>query len=177
MKAAFNISWILLFFSSALSFLLYTPTLSQPLSDEAKKKIVYDMYDGYKNDFKDVNDISPSEAMDLMKRDKVIFVDTRRRKEMAVSMLPDAMTQKAFLKNPKKYENRMVIVYCTISYRSGKFARKLAERNIRVFNLKGGLLAWVLEGGKVYDKNGETRRIHVYGRKWNYTPENYETFW
>ena len=43
--------------------------------------------------------------------------------------------------------------------------------------LRGGLLAWVHAGGKVYDKNGETRRIHVYGRKWNLGPRDYEGVW
>ena len=50
-----------------------------------------------------------------------------------------------------------------------------------VYNLKGGILAWVLEGGAVYDADGESKRIHVYGKEWNYAPADYETvtfsFW
>jgi sodium/bile acid cotransporter 7 len=49
------------------------------------------------------------------------------------------------------------------------------EKGISVRNLEGGILAWTLEGGKVYDENGEeTNRIHVYGKKWNYAPADYE---
>ncbi len=50
-----------------------------------------------------------------------------------------------------------------------------ASKGIPVSNLTGGLLAWVLEGGKVYDKKGETRRIHVYGDKWDYAPRGYKS--
>jgi len=46
-----------------------------------------------------------------------------------------------------------------------------------MLNLRGGLLAWVHDGGKVYDRNGETRRIHVYGRKWDLGPKDYEAVW
>jgi sodium/bile acid cotransporter 7 len=46
-----------------------------------------------------------------------------------------------------------------------------------VYNLRGGILAWVHDGGTVYDQNGETRRIHVYGRKWNLAPNSYQAVW
>jgi len=50
----------------------------------------------------------------------------------------------------------------------------MSNKGIDIYNLKGGLLAWLLEGGKVYDTNGETKRVHVYGKKWNYLPRGYE---
>jgi sodium/bile acid cotransporter 7 len=100
---------------------------------------------------------------------------------MAVSMLPGAVSQAEFLENPERYRGRTVIVYCTISYRSGLLAARLADQGRTVTNLKGGLLAWVLEGGRVYDGAGETRRIHVYGPKWDYPPAGYTSvtfgFW
>jgi len=71
----------------------------------------------------------------------------------------------------------VVIGYCTISYRSGKLAESLAPRGITMLNLEGGLLAWVHAGGKLFDRAGETRRIHVYGRKWNLAPQDYEAIW
>jgi sodium/bile acid cotransporter 7 len=92
-------------------------------------------------------------------------------------MLPEAITEDAFLRNPRKYSDKTVVAYCTISYRSGKFAEAAAKKGIRIYNLEGGLLAWVLEGGKVYDSHGETRRIHVYGKRWNYPARGYESVW
>lgn len=145
--------------------------------DIEKKKIVYRMYAEYKKDFPEVKDISPKRALELLRDDGVVFVDTRNPSEMRVSMLPNAVTQDAFLSNPQKYSAKTVIAYCTISYRSGKFAEAASKKGIRIYNLEGGLLAWVLEGGKVYDTRGETRRIHVYGKRWNYPAQGYESVW
>jgi rhodanese-related sulfurtransferase len=145
------------------------------LSDAQKKEVVYAMYAGYKKDFPAVTDISPQQAMTLLKTDEVVFVDTRKPAEMKVSMLPHAITQNEFLSHPEKYTGKTVVGYCTVSYRSGVFAREMAEKGISVRNLEGGILAWTLEGGKVYDENGkETNRIHVYGKKWNYAPAGYK---
>ena len=145
------------------------------LSDEQKKELVYTMYADYKKDFPAVTDISPHQAMELLKKDEVVFIDTRKPAEMKVSMLPHAITEKEFLSHPEKYAGKTVVGYCTVSYRSGIFAREMEEKGISVRNLEGGILAWTLEGGKVYDQNGkETNRIHVYGKKWDYAPAGYK---
>jgi sodium/bile acid cotransporter 7 len=145
------------------------------LSDAQKKEHVYAMYADYKKDFPAVTDISPQQAMALLKKDEIVFVDTRKPAEMKVSMLPHAITQNEFLKHPEKYAVKTVVGYCTMSYRSGVFAREMAEKGMTIRNLEGGILAWTLEGGKVYDENGEvTNRIHVYGKKWNYAPAGYK---
>ncbi len=144
------------------------------MTDEAKKAAVYGMYAEYRREFPTVQDVAPLAAMRLFEEGAAVFVDTRLPAEMAVSMLPGAVSQAAFLENPERYRGRTVIAYCTISYRSGLLAARLAERGLTVTNLQGGLLAWVLEGGRVYDAAGETRRIHVYGQKWNYPPAGYE---
>lgn len=150
------------------------PSNAEP-TDAGKKKIVYQMYADYKNkDFPTVTDISPQQVMELMQTGQVVFVDTRKAAEMNVSMLPKALTQTEFLQNPLKYKGLTVIGYCTIGYRSGLFAREMETKGITVYNLAGGIVAWVLEGGNVFDANGETRRVHVYGQKWNYLPDGYE---
>jgi sodium/bile acid cotransporter 7 len=68
-----------------------------------------------------------------------------------------------------------VIVYCTISYRSGILARELLARGVAVANLQGGLLGWVHAGGPVADAGGPVARMHVYGRKWDLAPLSFET--
>jgi rhodanese-related sulfurtransferase len=146
------------------------------LSDEEKKTIVYEMYRNYKkHDFSVVQDIHPKQAMDLLKDKRIIFIDTRKDTEMDISMLPDSISKTTFLKNPEKYKDKIIVAYCTISYRSGKFAKEMQQKNIPIQNLVGGLLAWVLEGGKVYDQAGETKRIHVYGKKWDYPANGYKS--
>ena len=146
----------------------------EQITDEEKRSRVYAMYAEYKQSFPDVRDITPSEVKKLMRTTQVQFVDTRRPEERAVSILPGAISQEEFLKAPARYADATVIAYCTISYRSGLFAAEVSEKDVKVFNLAGGLLAWVLEGGKVVNDNGETRQIHVYGDEWNYPPRGYE---
>ena len=148
------------------------------LTDDQKRNIVDTMYEEYKNAFPELTDISPEAALKLMERGKKpVFVDIRTPKERKVSMLPGAITEEEFLERADTYKNHIVVGYCTIGYRSGKLADRLRKKGVSMLNLKGGLLAWVLAGGKVYDANGETKRIHVYGKKWNYPAKGYEAVW
>ena len=160
-----------------MTFALYRRSDMKYRSNIEKRDIVHKMYAAYKKDFPGVRDISPKDAMALVKANKAVFVDVRKPAEMRVSMLPNAVTQDQFLRDPQKYSDKTVIGYCTISFRSGKFAEKMAKKGISIYNLEGGILAWVLEGGKVYDAKGETKRIHVYGKKWNYPAAGYEAVW
>lgn len=169
---------IFLLFFSFISILClpYMAMGDIEMSDAKKKKAVYRMYAEYKKDFPAVRDISPRQAMEWLRQEKVVFVDTRKPAEMAVSMLPGAVSQQDFLNNPDQYKDKTAVGYCTISYRSGVFAHEMAKKGISVVNLEGGLLAWILEGGKVYDKSGkEVKRAHVYGDKWNLAPADFET--
>lgn len=149
----------------------------QLMTDTEKKGVVYRIYAGYKaEDFPAVEDISPQQAMEMLRRGEVVFVDTRKPAEMEVSTLPGAVSEQEFLGRPERYRDKTAVAYCTISYRSGIFALGTAGKGVRVLNLRGGILAWTLEGGKVYDKRGrEVRRVHVYGDKWDYAPAGYET--
>jgi sodium/bile acid cotransporter 7 len=150
---------------------------SKELTDEDKRQKVEKMYDGYKKRFPEVEDISPKIAAALAAGQKVVFIDVREPEEQRVSMLPGAISDKEFLKNPEKYKDHVKIGYCTISYRSGKFAQKLRKKDIPVYNLRGGILAWVHDGGRVYDQSGETQRIHVYDRHWDLAPKTHESVW
>lgn len=145
--------------------------------DARKKEKVYNMYKNYKKDFPGVKDISPKQAMSQIPDKKLVFVDTRKAEEMKISMLPDAVSQDEFLSNPGKYKDYIIVTYCTISYRSGKLAEKLSNKGLNIYNLTGGILAWIHEGGRVFDKNGETQKVHVYGKKWNLVPEKFESVW
>jgi sodium/bile acid cotransporter 7 len=150
---------------------------AEEMSDAERLSKTNAMYQGYRKDFPGVPEIEPAEALRLLQEGKALFIDVREEKEQQVSMLPGAVTEKEFLKDPGRYQDRILIGYCTISYRSGKLAEKLQARGIALLNLKGGLLGWVHAGGKVYDRSGETWRIHVYGQKWNLGPKGYEAVW
>jgi len=147
------------------------------VSEAEKRAKIETMYRNYKKDFANVQDIAPAAAMELLKSSPAVFVDVREEKEQEVSMLPGAITEQEFLNHPERYRDKVIIGYCTISYRSGKLAEKLKAQGVVMLNLRGGLLAWIHDGGKVYNRNGETRRLHVYGRKWHLGPKDYEAVW
>jgi rhodanese-related sulfurtransferase len=147
-----------------------------PLSDPQKKAKVYQMYAGYKKEFPEVRDITPREVMQLLTEKKpVVLVDVRTAEEQQVSMLPGAVTSESFLRRLDHYRDHTIIGYCTISYRSGRLAQELRRQGITMRNLEGGLLAWLHEGGHVYARGLETRRVHVYGPSWDLAPASYDT--
>ena len=150
---------------------------SNELSDAAKRQKVERLYDGYLTEFPDLLDLTPQQAMNVMADQKAVFIDIREPMEQQVSMLPGAITKKDYFNNIKSFEDHVKIAYGTVSFRSAKFAQKLQKEGIPVYNLRGGILAWVHGGGKVYDQTGEIRRIHVYGDEWNLVPEQFEAVW
>jgi sodium/bile acid cotransporter 7 len=151
--------------------------LSESNVDAQKRDQIYTLYQSYKKQFPDVQDVPPREALELTGSGKVVFIDVRAPKEQKVSRLPGAITTDLFLEKLDKYNDYIKIGYCTIGYRSGIFAQELHQKGIPIYNLRGGLLGWVHAGGKVYDGAGETKRIHVYNEEWNLGPEEYEAIW
>lgn len=155
---------------------LFPATADRRLSDSDKKDAVYEMYRNYKrDDFPGVPDISPDSAMALADSGWVVFVDDRTDAEREVSTLPGAVSREEFVEHIDRYRDATIVAYCTISYRSGGFVQEMAGRGLKIYNLRGGILAWLLEGGRVYHDGEETHRVHVYGDRWDYAPAGYET--
>ena len=152
----------------------YSQMFSESKTNARKREQIYSLYQSYKKEFPDVQDVGPQEAMELVNTGKVFFIDIREPDEQSVSHLPGAITADFFLENIDNYHNFIKIGYCTISYRSGIFAQQLHQKGIPLYNLRGGLLAWVHGGGKVYKGAVETRRIHVYSSEWDLGPDSYE---
>jgi sodium/bile acid cotransporter 7 len=149
----------------------------RPSTNAARRAKIDEMYAGYRESFPGVPALSPDEFRALREEKDVVLVDTREPEETGVSMLPGALTKEQFEQNMDAYRDRTVVTYCTIGYRSGLYAKRLKEKGLRARNLKGSILAWVHAGGKVVDEKGETRRVHVYGPKWNLLPDGYEPVW
>jgi len=145
------------------------------LSDAEKHQRVMAMYAEYKKEFPGVADIDAKAAIGLLSDPDVVFVDVRKPEEQAVSMIPGAITGDQFLDHLDQYRGGRTIVYCTISYRSGKLADKLHQEGISITNLEGGLLGWVHAGGPLVREGQPVRKLHVYGRKWDLAPNTIET--
>lgn len=143
--------------------------------DNGKYHRVLKMYNDYKNDFPDVADISANAALLLLNEPNTLFVDVRKEKEREVSTIPGAITKKQFLKEIERYRNMNIIAYCTISYRSGKFAEKMAKKGVAITNLQAGLLGWVHAGGPLVAGGRQVKKLHVYGKKWDLAPADIQT--
>ena len=155
----------------------YYQMFSESKTNARKREQIHKLYLSYKKEFPDVQDVGPQEAMELANTGKVVFIDVREPDEQSVSRLPGAITIDSFLENFETYNDFIKIGYATISYRSGIIAQELHQKEIPIYNLRGGLLAWVHAGGKVYYGDDETRRIHVYSQEWNLGPDGYESVW
>ena len=150
---------------------------AKSLTDAAKQLKIDRMYADYKKEFPGVADFSAHQILQLMDRIQIVLVDTRKPEEQKVSMIPGAITKRKFLQNYSVYQNYIVIVYCTISLRSGKLVQKFIKKGISMFNLSGGILAWLHAGGIVHKDGKPVNSVHVYGKKWDMAPAAIESVW
>lgn len=123
----------------------------------------------------DVEEIATEELRALMadgaQSDGIVLVDVRSPREIAVSMIPGAISVSQFEANAGQYRDVEVITYCTIGVRSETYAEKLLEAGFRARNYVGSILDWVGAGLPVVTPDGEaTRRVHVYSREFSVPP-------
>jgi len=102
----------------------------------------------------------------------LLILDAREKKEYQVSHLKNAkyvgyddFSIKSLITLNKE---SVVVVYCSVGYRSEKIGEKLKKAGFtKVLNLKGGIFDWVNSGFPVYDNtDNETHKIHAYSRSW-----------
>lgn len=128
--------------------------------------------------------IKPAELKRIIADTNLVLIDIRQAKEQEISMLPHALTTIEFAEKfrhgiPKE---KRLVVYCTIGFRSGKYAETLERQGIKSENLEGGILAWSFVGGELLtkDKDGSlvpTNRIHTYSKDWNLVHPDYVGVW
>ena len=157
------------------------------------------MYSGCVSYFPAVRGASVAELLALQRaaRDeggpRVVLVDCRSASEQRVSVIPGAITQGALQASMAAAmpsgaagggEQPLVVVcYCTIGFRSGLHAKALQQEHggddaLDVRNLEGSLLAWAHAQQDLEDADGQpTRKLHVYGKRWDLAPQSYDTTW
>jgi rhodanese-related sulfurtransferase len=103
-----------------------------------------------------------------------VLVDVRSDAEVNVSIIPGAITKAEYERNPERYQNKTVIVYCTVGGRSGAYAKQLAGNGIKVKNYKGSILEWVNAELPLQTLDGQpTNRVHTYSNRYR-VPAKYE---
>lgn len=148
------------FFIFSISFNLY--------SFESFKEMATSMAKKFK-----APTINISELETKIHNSNVIVLDARELEEYNVSHIEGAnhVGYKDFNleKTLKKIPNdSLVIVYCSVGYRSGEIAQKLRESSINALNLFGGIFNWKNSNKALVDnKNIKTNKIHGYNKSWS----------
>jgi len=107
-----------------------------------------------------------------------IILDAREKKEFNVSHIPDAQylgyknADYTVLDNVDK--NDLIVVYCSIGYRSEKISQKLKKKGFKnVVNLYGSIFEWANKGYPLHDNQGDlVTRVHGYNKKWSQWVDN-----
>jgi len=108
----------------------------------------------------------------LIKEKKVIvYLDAREIKEFKVSHIKNAKRvgyNNFDLKSINGIsKNTIIVVYCSVGYRSGVIGKKLRENGFTsVFNLYGGLFAWANNGNPIVSESKNVKKVHPYNSKW-----------
>lgn len=150
------------------------------VSEADKQKQIATMYREYAQEFPQVKSITVTKLQQLQQQNqKIVLVDVRSPQERSVSKIPGAIAPEEFESNLARYSNSetVVVAYCTIGYRSGKYAQKLRRQGINILNLEGSLLAWSHIQGELVDDKESTKKVHVFSRQWQLTANNYQPVW
>ncbi len=148
------------------------------LPDEEKQVRIDELYEGYKKKFPDAPEITVEAFQErLAGPEPPVVVDVRDDEEREVSMLPGALSREEFEKRRDELAGREIVTYCTIGYRSGLYTRKLVGEGWKASNLRGSIVSWTHVGGELVRDGAPTRRVHVYGKRWNLVAEGYEAVW
>ncbi len=125
-----------------------------------------------RDDFPRVNHISTDELATMLARQTpFVLLDTRRPEEFSVSHIKGAVLSEDVGDALDALENRsrddLVIVYCSVGYRSSKIAAKLARRGYsNVFNLEGSLFKWANEDRPLFRDVRPAAKVHPYDDEW-----------
>ena len=100
-----------------------------------------------------------------------LVLDARSQTEYAVSHietgvridpLTDDLTAVATVS-----QDRPIVVYCAVGYRSAKLAQKLDEAGMKcIYNLSGGIFQWANEGRPIFQNGHPTQLVHPYNAIW-----------
>ena len=151
--------------------------MNSTASQDDRRRALEGMISQVGRRFPDVKTISAAALRERLPADDTVLVDVRSPAERAVSTMPGAIT-------PEELEGRLdelgdctVVAYCTVGARSSKYARRMGRKGVPVLNLEGSLLAWTHAGGELTDGPSPTKRVHVFGPKWNLAADGYEGVW
>ena len=115
----------------------------------------------------DIEQLSPKEAIHLLKKDSVVMIDVREKQEIeavaydvdSILHIPVSNFEEIFEIQSKTFlKSTNIIVACRSGRRSQKIAKILKEKGyVSVYNLKGGIIEWEKQHLKVKKSSLETK--------------------
>jgi len=110
-------------------------------------------------------DLLPIDSLDKAE----VLLDTRSKREYEVSHLPNAIhigyEGFAFDKVTNWQKNQVIVLYCSIGYRSERIGEQLREAGYtQVYNLNGGAFKYVNQGLPL--EGSKSIQIHPYSMWW-----------
>ena len=132
-------------------------------------------YSLVKLEFPDLPELSNQSLQTLSREEKrdYVLVDVRTPEERNVSIIAGAIDHEYFERNMASYQNKKIVVYCTIGYRSGFYAAELRQKGLDAYNLSEGILGWTHVDGLLINPQGQaTGEVHVYSRPWDLAVKN-----
>ncbi len=99
------------------------------------------------------NNISPEEFKKKISEGDVILLDVRTEGEVRQGKIPGALNidihdSKFVLKISQLDKSKTILVYCASGGRSGRAMKQLRKKGFTVYNLSGGISAWITKGYK-----------------------------
>jgi rhodanese-related sulfurtransferase len=135
-----------------------------------------------RQNFIGIPEVNVLNCMELEKKDKeVVYVDVREKYEYDVSRIPKALFvgdfEKVIAKDPDKFKDKVLIFYCTVGFRSGKYLKKYADEHAvaghEMYNLEGSILQWVANDFPLEDDKGQSKSVHTHKSQWGLVPSDY----
>jgi sodium/bile acid cotransporter 7 len=157
-------------------------TACAPLAEETtvgeRQLRIDEMIAGYQRLYPEVPGANATEVRTALADGGTVLVDVRPAVERGISTIPGAIGKDEFERRAQELRGREIITYCTIGHRSAAYAEELLTDGWNARNFDGSLLAWTHAGGDLVDAAGEpTKRLHVYGARWDLAADGYETVW
>jgi len=103
--------------------------------------------------------------------EKIYLLDARELEEFGVSHLKDAIAagynKFSLDKLSQIPKDKLVVVYCSVGYRSEKIGEKLLKAGYKkVYNLYGGIFEWSNLGYPLHNTSGKTTEVHAFDPSW-----------
>jgi rhodanese-related sulfurtransferase len=107
----------------------------------------------------------------LPENQQPLILDAREKKEYVVSHIYGARIarnkKEAFKILNEEGRDRLIVVYCSVGYRSAVLVNKLRKKGFtNAYNLEGSIFKWRNEGHTVYSGNQEVKLVHPFNREW-----------